>query len=268
MKKTYDIFGITDCGNVRADNQDSHLIRTGAAGDEEFCFLAVADGMGGMSHGEEASCTCVAVLETWWKTKVAEAWKQNAFDMEQLEQSLDEAIRETDSTLHAFFEQIGERGGTTLSAMFFFRDSYLCKHIGDSRIYRVTPDGWEQITRDHTLYEKKRMEGTLTPENEADESLRHTLVNALGIGKMQIDTYRGMAAASDRFLLCSDGFYEFMTARDFQTLAGEGSAQQKMTAVKDDIKSKEADDNLTGILLQKCGMERRTTVTLEPENDE
>ena len=87
--------------------------------------------------------------------------------------------------------------------------------MGDSRIYRLRKNQLEQLTSDHTFVQEMIEEGELTPESAANHPLRNMLTGVLGTREAleKVDTGIVDAAPGDRFLLCSDGLHNMMSAR-------------------------------------------------------
>ena len=88
----YDTGYVTHPGNCRTVNQDNLLLRRGAVDGQDFLLLAVADGMGGMARGEEASGCAVALLDNWWNTEPPALLSAGGPDWPGLENSLAVAI--------------------------------------------------------------------------------------------------------------------------------------------------------------------------------
>src|ERR1700748_338885 len=137
---------VTDLGMRRANNQDSvsvfvtNDVSTWASRGH---LLMVADGMGAHAAGEWASKLAVDnIPHTYFKLR--DLYPPAA---------LRQAIRDANTTIHTKGQSsIGFQGmGTTCSCLVLLPQGALVGHIGDSRIYRLHGDVFEQLTRDHSL---------------------------------------------------------------------------------------------------------------------
>lgn len=180
----------THVGHVRATNEDSIL--------NAPPIYLVADGMGGHNAGEVASAIAVEEFE---KLTI-----QENVTVEQLGEALrSAAIR------------IGELGGeATLGAgttvavvatMVLDGVGYwVVLNLGDSRVYRLSGDIFEQVSVDHSVVQELMDRGELTPEQAKIHPYRHMVTRALGAGPdSDPDYWLIPAEAGDRMLICSDG---------------------------------------------------------------
>ncbi|WP_114856406.1 PP2C family serine/threonine-protein phosphatase [Brachybacterium sp. YJGR34] len=180
----------THVGHVRATNEDSIL-------DAAPIYL-VADGMGGHNAGEVASAIAVEEFE---KLTI-----QENVTVEQLGDALSSAAT-----------RIGELGGestlgagTTVSlvaTMVLDEVGYwVVLNLGDSRVYRLSADIFEQVTVDHSVVQELMDRGELTPEQARMHPYRHMVTRALGAGpESDPDYWLIPAETGDRMLICSDG---------------------------------------------------------------
>jgi protein phosphatase len=170
-------------------------------------LLAVADGMGGLAEGEQAS-------------KVA---------LSSVYQELSEG-----STLWAAVEKgneaVLEEGanqdmGTTLVAAVFEGDRAQIVNVGDSRAYHLDPLGLLQITEDHTMGRDALREGTLTEAEAASSPMADALSRYLGSGDGVNPDLFGPFHINERgwLLLCSDGLYRVFDLKELETILLEES---------------------------------------------
>ncbi|GGL04986.1 hypothetical protein Sme01_64230 [Sphaerisporangium melleum] len=180
----------TDVGLRRQQNEDSVY-----AGPR---LLAVADGMGGHSHGEVASATVIAALS------VLDADPPGGEPLGAMEAAITEAVRRLKDMAERDPKLTGM--GTTLTAMLWDGDRFALAHIGDSRAYMLREGYLYQITRDHTLVQSLVDDGQMTAEQAAAHPRRSLLMRALGgSGSVDPDLSMREAKPGDRYLICSDG---------------------------------------------------------------
>ncbi|WP_248965799.1 PP2C family protein-serine/threonine phosphatase [Sphaerisporangium perillae] len=180
----------TDVGLRRQQNEDSVY-----AGPR---LLAVADGMGGHSHGEVASATVIAAMS------VLDSDPPSSDLLGALESAITEAVRRLKDMAERDPKLTGM--GTTLTAMLWDGTRFALAHIGDSRAYMLREGCLYQITRDHTLVQSLVDDGQMTAEQAAAHPRRSLLMRALGgSGSVEPDLSLREAHTGDRYLICSDG---------------------------------------------------------------
>ncbi|APX32512.1 serine/threonine protein phosphatase [Brachybacterium sp. P6-10-X1] len=180
----------THVGHVRGTNEDSIL--------NASPIYLVADGMGGHNAGEVASAIAVEEFE---KLTI-----QENVTVEQLGEALSSAA-----------DRIGELGGestlgagTTVSAVAtMVLDGigyWVVLNLGDSRVYRLSGDIFEQVSVDHSVVQELMDRGELTLEEARVHPYRHMVTRALGAGpESDPDYWLIPAEVGDRMLICSDG---------------------------------------------------------------
>ena len=79
-------------------------------------------------------------------------------------------------------------------------------NLGDSRVYRLSGDIFEQVSVDHSVVQELMDRSELTPEQAKIHPYRHMVTRALGAGPdSDPDYWLIPAEAGDRMLICSDG---------------------------------------------------------------
>ena len=187
----------SDVGLLREGNEDSAYASPR--------LLAVADGMGGHAAGEVASAVAIASV----------AALDGTVRGGDLLGALKEAVHTASDTLHqmASADPAVEGMGTTLTAMLWAGQGYALCHIGDSRGYMLRDGELYQITHDHSLVQSLVDEGRLSQEEAATHPQRSLILRALdGRGEAEPDLSMRKAMLGDRYLLCSDGLSDVVTA--------------------------------------------------------
>ncbi len=167
--------GKTAVGLVRAGNEDSALTSSS--------LVAVADGMGGHAAGEVASRIAIQSL----------AANGNVFtgadiDLESADDLFSQSIADIDRALALAVDEDPKLTGmgTTLSALFLRGSSVVLLHVGDSRIYRLRGNSFEQLTIDHTVIQELLNQGTITEAEIATHPQRSVLTQVLmGDGRVE-----------------------------------------------------------------------------------
>lgn len=193
----------SDAGIGRTSNEDVAYAGTR--------LLAVADGVRGPAGGL-ASKAAVNALKSLESLAVPSGDLLNA---------LADAV---DSATSAIQEIKGD-AVTTLTAALWSGSRLALVHVGDSRAYLLRDGALFQITHDHTYVQSMVDEGRLSSAEAESHPDRALLVRALG--QSQPDVSLHSAVAGDRYLLCSDGLSQVVSAVDLQTaLAGADEPQR------------------------------------------
>jgi serine/threonine protein phosphatase PrpC len=204
---------------VRSHNEDCVFV------DGEAGLAVLADGMGGYNAGEVASGIAVDVVSNGLLPELASGRELSKVDIQSglthaallLQQQIAAANKGIYEAAQTRPECAGM--GTTIVAAIFHGNRVSIGHIGDSRLYRLRGEKFEQLTHDHSLLQEQIDSGQLTAE-QAKYSLNKNLVTrALGIEAIvpaDIAEYR--VEANDIYLLCSDGLTDMVDTDVIHTI--------------------------------------------------
>jgi serine/threonine protein phosphatase PrpC len=208
MALVFELFGRTDVGRVREDNQDSFLcldLSSGEAVPAPFPWLlAVADGIGGHTGGAQASDLAIRTLEQ--EIRAGSAGPDAADPQSLLERAFQRAN-------HLIFEAASKLPnaagmGTTLVAALAGPDSAFVSNVGDSRAYIVRGRRLYPVTQDHSWAAEQRKLKVLTPEEIERSPFRTLVTRSLGYeNDVKVDTFQVELKPGDDLFLCSDGMY-------------------------------------------------------------
>ena len=205
--------GKSAVGMVRAGNEDSAMTSN--------FLVAVADGMGGHAAGEVASK--IAIRAT---AAIAKSLRNKDLAQGESDELLENSIAQIDLALAQSVDDnpLLAGMGTTLSALFLRDGSIALLHIGDSRIYRLRGNNFEQLTTDHTVIQELLDQGTITQAEIATHPQRSVLTQVLmGEGRHLPALTTLEIKADDRFLLCSDGLTGVLSDKEIKAiLKGKG----------------------------------------------
>ena len=206
----------TDSGMVRSHNEDS------IASDVDIGLAVLADGMGGYNAGEVASGIAVAMLMTEMKQVLEQS---NPYDIDGSGETLAEKlVRENSATANGAINQTAtsqpqDAGmGTTLVIALFYDNRMTVGHIGDSRLYRLRGDTFEQVTRDHSLLQEQIDSGLISKEQARFSQNKNLVTRAVGIDpdvETEIHTYP--VELGDIYLLCSDGLSDMVVDEEIHS---------------------------------------------------
>ena len=228
------VWGLTDVGRVRSENQDEFLaieFAPGASGERAGAaygskadpskddarvehslsvgsagaLLLVADGMGGAMGGATASGLAVStVVQTLRRRRPM----RDETTARSLGHRLEEAVEEANLKIRArAADDIELRGmGTTLTGVGVVQDGVVCVQVGDSRAYLFRGGTLVQLTRDQTMVQELLDAGVITAEEARRSDQRNLILQAVG-SSPNLDivvTYQELSVG-DVILLCSDG---------------------------------------------------------------
>ena len=221
----FDVAAASDRGLVRADNQDSYLMRK-----DEF-FLAVADGMGGGADG--------ALASAWICEEFAKLFEMPPASFRERLTRTRSALEAANARIRAYMKERGIKMMGSTAAVLLSDPSRPARgtiaHVGDSRIYRWRKGTGTLLTRDHTVGDELGRALVSNTQAEAVKSrknpLSHILTRAVGTGfKVRPDWRKIDLRAGDRYLLCTDGVHDVLS--DAQVAALLGRAKTPADAVK------------------------------------
>lgn len=234
-------FAITDRGlsEKRPLNEDSFL------SDIERGIFSVADGVGGAEAGEVASQTAIEVLDEAFRHRLDGA------DVEDL---MELAIQRANASIHQMAQDHAKFSmmATTIVALHVQGNVATIGHVGDSRLYRLTPAGQLlRETADHSVVEEEVRAGRMTPEQAANHPSKNVISRALGAeNDVEVDMKVIEVDDGTEFLLCTDGItrhipdhelrHLLLTHSDLPTLCGE---------LKRICYERGAEDNLTAVVV-------------------
>ncbi len=191
----------------REENQDSfgYLIL-----DNSACWT-IADGLGGHGGGAVASKLAVeAILESF---RCSPACTPEA---------LRHYLNSANDTICARQNREANLSMMRTTAVVLLSDfcSALWGHLGDSRLYYIKNGTIQSQTRDHSVPQAMCNAGEITSAEIRFHEDRNRLLRAMGSRENFVPTIEQRARlleAGDTFLLCTDGFWEYVTEEEMET---------------------------------------------------
>ena len=256
-----EIFGVTNVGLIRHDNQDAFLIANLETGDIATMsapslvsvhtapfILVVADGVGGAASGALASSIAtdeiLRELHRWWH-------KVPKRTPESIEAALKRGI---DTANRAIFQKASESpehhgmGTTTTLALVLDSEAYIAQ-VGDSRAYLVRKGTARQLTKDQSFVQRLIDAGRMTAKEAAQSEHRNIILQALGPEeKVVTDFYRVKLENEDYLVLCSDGLSNQVSNEEIGRITrGVGRPEEICEALVEEAMHTGAPDNVTVI---------------------
>jgi protein phosphatase len=221
-------------------NEDAYLH------DRERSIFAVADGVGGAEAGEVASQTAIEVLD--------EAFRHQT-DGADVEDLMELAIQRANASIHQMAQEHAKFSmmATTIVALHLKGNIATFGHVGDSRLYRLTPDGQlHRETEDHSIVEEEVRAGRMTPEQAANHPSKNVISRALGAEQgVDVDMKTMEVEDGTEFLLCTDGITRHVSDNELrQLMVVSNNLDELCGELKRRCYERGAEDNLTVIAVR------------------
>jgi PPM family protein phosphatase len=226
---------VSQTGNVRRTNEDSHLIR-------EPLFM-VADGMGGAQAGEVASRMAADEFA-----------------------GMDVAAGDGEATLRHVItranQRIVERGrsdpsaagmGTTVTAALVAADGRIAfANVGDSRAYLLRAGTLQRLSEDHSLVGELMRAGQLSEAEAEHHPQRNVVTRVLGAEPdVEVDTFTLQGEPGDVVLLCTDGLNTMIDDATIGRIMADGrSAEATARELVRAALAAGGEDNVTALVFR------------------
>jgi len=267
QRNMLDVFGQSDLGLKRQTNQDHFLVaelrkrlrigqtnianaRKGITGRKQAHLLIVADGMGGMAEGGEASRLSVLSFMR------SAANGLDLADSTLLAASMVKAAKRCRKQLvnHAAASGVTRSMGTTLTAACVVDHALTLLHVGDSRCYVLRKAKLSRLTTDHTMAQRLAEEGAMNEKQAAASPFAHVLWNSISSSpksELKPQVVQHELKPGDVLLLCTDGLTKHLDdKRIAQVLKSKTGAQQRAEQLVAESREKGGTDNVTVIVAQ------------------
>jgi protein phosphatase len=262
-----DVFGLTDVGRVRRDNQDHFLfctlhktlrVRVTSLATPELLempserlasLFMVADGLGGREGGEAASRVTVETMAAYVNHTMGCYYRAD---------SADEApfLAELDAAAHACHQMVLEHAkemnlekmATTLTMGLAVWPTLYLLQVGDSRAYRFRNKVLERLTKDQTMAQALLDQGVIAPTDLERSPFRNVLSGAIGRSATPVVSRHDLRRG-DVSLLCSDGLTKHVSdERIAARLSAMESSEQACRALVNDALEDGGTDNVTVLI--------------------
>lgn len=270
-----DLFGLTNVGKVRKENQDHFLICTvhqqlvihgtsfpdpgklQVRGERLATIVLVADGVGGGSAGGEASQLTIETIARYVsQTMRCFQTPGGPPPDEELFASLRGAVQEAHAAVKAEAAARGEtKMATTLTLGIGIWPYAYYVQLGDSRAYYYVDGKLMLVTRDQTIAQELVDQGVLPIERAAKSPFRHVLSRAIGAEEATPEVTRVELKRGCVNLLCSDGLTKHVS--DFEI----AEQIRKMTS------SEQLCRSLVDMALERGGSDNVTVVVARPRDN-
>jgi len=262
-----DVFGASDVGRVRKNNEDNFVVcnlttgevgmgaslRRHVVGPRGTLFM-VADGMGGEASGEVASqLSSVTVPKRLYDNlkSVNQVSETNFVLM------LREAIEYANQIIYqkALSNPNYKGMGTTSTAAALFGSHLFVAQVGDSRAYLARSQSVVQLTRDQTFLNYLAEIGAELPADPEKDSRKSILTQAVGTSEnVNVKVTYAKLCQGDQLMVCSDGLYNMAKPDEIRRITtGQDDLAEKCKALISAANLGGGTDNITVILAQFSG---------------
>jgi serine/threonine protein phosphatase PrpC len=263
-----DVYGITNRGKLRAENQDHFVIGSLAkrlnirqsslpeldefplAEDRVAFFAMVADGVGGGMKGEQASRMALEIA-TRYINETARCYYQAEESEADLVKALEEGARKCHRMIQerAAADRSAAGMATTLTVFMGVWPWIYLLQIGDSRYYQYKGGVLTQISRDQTMAQALADEGVIPQELALKSPLTHVLSSSIGGQKTEPVVTRLPNSWECIQLLCTDGLTKHVSDEQIAKRLGEmQSARQVCENLVQDALDGGGSDNITVVV--------------------
>lgn len=215
-------------------NEDGCGAEEGGGG--PACWV-VADGLGGHGGGDVASRLCVNAILMAFR-------KEASLSPRKIEQAFNDAqmailVNQQESRLSAMRS----------TAVMLQSDgrSVLWGHVGDSRLYFFRGGRLAFQTEDHSVPQMMVASGDITTAGIRLHEDRNRLLRTIGNSERLKPTIKGRPVSlekDDAFLLCTDGFWEYVLETEMEAdLAKSKAPQQWLQFMEDRLLQRVTGDN-------------------------
>ncbi len=259
---------LTDVGMRRANNQDNYAIVLAADQDQwqrTGDLLIVADGMGAHAAGELASQLAVELIPHHFSKLTSK---------HELPDALARAFEETNREIHrkGMINPEFRSMGTTTCALAILPIGAVICHVGDSRIYRLRDQTFEQLTFDHSLVWEMQQSGEISEESIRNSVIpKNVITRSLGPSPTVMIDVEGPFSVKkgDRFLLCSDGLSGQLADEEIGSLLSLLDIHAAAKAMVDLANCRGGPDNITVVIAEAqrdIGMDSKSASSSSTKN--
>jgi serine/threonine protein phosphatase PrpC len=235
--------GHSDVGRKRTENEDRFFIN------EHRGIFLVVDGLGGHAAGERAAEIAVDIISTRLSRRTGASDKR-----------IQEAFALASTEIFEAASRHSEWAGMACVATVALieENQVTVGHVGDSRLYLLTPGRMEKITRDHSPVGELEDSQRLSEDAAMRHPRRSEVYRDLGsrahtpndVDFVEIHSFALPQPAA--LLLCSDGLTDQMTAVDIRHLVEHHAGEPEIAARALVEAANEAGgkDNVTVVLVE------------------
>ena len=230
----------SDIGKKRLANEDSYFVSEFT---KNIGYIIVADGMGGHSGGAVASKLTVDCIKGYFENNFD--WK-NEDDIKHL---LKCGIELANKTVYAAAKKDSQLlgMGTTVVLCIVEGEKIYIANVGDSRLYHITQDKINQVTKDHSLVQELIDLGKISEQEAENHPNKNLITRAVGTNEeVEIDFYKFRAKCGDMIVICTDGLSNMVGKDEIKSIvANDDNLKNAVKKLVDKANERGGLDNIT-----------------------
>lgn len=197
-------------------------------------YVFVGDGLGGYAGGQQAS-----------QAAAEELLKAGRRGSLLLEQQLAGAAEAADRTVRNLQQSSKGKMKTTIVFLTIEDGRAKWMHVGDSRLYHFQNGHLVAQTMDHSVSQVAVLMGEITPREIRFHEDRNRVLRALGgdNAKPDVSPTIMLTRGQEAFLLCTDGFWEYVYEEEMEQLLQKNKEPEKWLAEMEKLIRKRAPEN-------------------------
>ena len=206
----------------------------------------VADGIGGLKNGKEASELAISSMK-------------RAFHMFNSEKPIEHQLNNAVKATNAFvFEKYHESSGTTLAACIIEKDHLYYAGVGDSSVVLMRDSALHEINQPQNIlfddYAAELYLGSADPSTANRDPQRRALTGFIGMEELKaIDCFRKPLPLQegDVLLLCSDGVSSYLDEGEILDSLKQKNPRAACDRISEYLKKEDAQtqDNYTALVI-------------------
>jgi len=243
MRSELEVYQLTSVGDREA-NQDCMAYKVC----NEYGLFVVADGLGGHYAGEKAS-------QFFCQSMFRQAAKYQLLLKKDVEKNKKQVLTDwvsaaiDDMAILFAADKKAVDSHTTAVVLYLDGGVSITAHCGDSRIYRLNEQVLVWRTKDHSLIQEQLEDGNISEREMGLHPEQNQLTRTINIQKrhqVEVGIYPPMEKG-ETFILCTDGFWEFVKEKDLLQLADKqcGKNELKKITKMMHLRARGRGDNLT-----------------------
>ncbi len=235
--------GRTDPGLQRAVNEDRLYV------DASRGLFIVIDGVGGQAAGGKAADVALSALRTRLERETGPVGTR-----------VREAITIANNEIHRLAGTRPEWNGMACVVTVVVVDGVraIVGHVGDTRLYKLSPDGIEKVTRDHSPVGEREDAGEVSEREAMRHPRRNEVYRDVGSDLHEpgdpefIDVEEIRFDPDSALLLCSDGLTDLIESSAIAHLVARfaGDPDRVANALIDAAKQAGGKDNVTVVYVE------------------
>ncbi len=210
----------------------------------------LADGVGGMNHGEVASRLAVETALKTFREIPGEPTPQQL--LTQMFNAANLAVYDKGMEDHG-----KSRMATTLAIAVLRNNELVVGNVGDSRVYLIRKTEIKQLSTDHTYTGMQQKFGLISEQDAKTSENRSILTRSVGPEPVaRVDVESVTIFNGDRVVLCSDGLYSHVADSEIADIVSRLSPAQACRQLIALSEQRGTEDNLSVQVLQINDVEK------------